>query len=198
MKLQPYNLTDYTNGFLNLLPQGYAWNKEPGSNMYNAVQALMNTYVRTDISAINLLADAFPSTAVFLLPEWEYTLGLPDHCVIAGTQTISERQRFVVAKLANTISTSVSGIIQFCSNLGYTVTITEIAPLRADVSIIDDTTSIVSDTSNVWYVNAPATTANIFDVNSSANDYLATYGTNILQCELDTIKPAQSYVVVNT
>jgi uncharacterized protein YmfQ (DUF2313 family) len=89
---------------------------------------------RTCDRAFNLLVDAFPATAVELLPEWEESLGLPNPCT-GPLATVELRQAAVVAALAGAGSPTRGVFTAIAVAMGYTTTIHEHAPFRAGRSL---------------------------------------------------------------
>jgi uncharacterized protein YmfQ (DUF2313 family) len=185
-----YSQADYLAGFQGLLPTGFVWPRESDAVLTQALNALMPTYVRQGESSAALLQDCFPPTAVFLLPEWEATLGLPDPCTALGA-TLQQRQAAVLAKLIATGGQSVPYFIAFALALGFAITITEFWPFCAD----DDCELPDCDPSwaFAWQVNAPQITTFYFSADESfADDLLETYDAGELICRMTRYKPAQT------
>ena len=182
---------DLTGLFLRLLPRGAVWPKALSALQPQAVAALMPVYQRLVARDNNLLVDAFPSTAVELLAEWEATLGLPDPC--AGPDaTIAQRQAHVVARLTQAVGSSIPALVGFAAALGYAITITEFAPARAD-SLVADGPVYDPAWAFAWQVNAPGFVIKYFCADQSyADDPLETWASRVLQCELLRIAPAHT------
>ncbi|MDN8077372.1 DUF2313 domain-containing protein [Burkholderia vietnamiensis] len=142
-------------------------------------------------STNNLLVDAFPATAVQLLPEWESALGLPDPCA-GESPTLAGRQQQVVARFTNSGGQSIPYFIAFAKTLGYSVTATEFTPFRVGQQAMGSPVAN-QDWAFVWRINAPAETITYFSAGQSAvGEPLAIWGSNVLECELSAIKPAHT------
>jgi uncharacterized protein YmfQ (DUF2313 family) len=189
--LPNYTVADFTAAFQGLKPTGAVWPRDPDTDNTRSDEALMPTYVRSWQSATNLVVDAFPSTAVDLLPEWEGTLGLPDPC--AGPDpTIALRQAHVVARLTQSIGPSIAELVAFAGALGYPVTIQEFIPARAGSLVAGGPLNGV-DWAFTWRVHEPATEVFFFLAGAgNAGDPLATWGSTIVQCEMTRIAPAHT------
>lgn len=174
------------------LPRGRVW---PARDNLNCVQAqtlapLMDTYSRLAARDAHLLVDAFPQTAYELLPEWEYTLGLPDPC--AGTSpTLQQRQQQVVARLTARGGQSIDYFINFAASLGYPITITQFAPFRVGQTVGQSLNG--EAWAFAWQINAPTFTVEQFRVGrDTVGEPLANWGNTVLQCEMNRLKPAQT------
>ncbi|HEY0276590.1 MAG TPA: putative phage tail protein, partial [Paenirhodobacter sp.] len=141
--------------------------------------------------SVNLLTDAFPVAPVELLPEWELTLGLPDPC--AGEDpTIALRQQSVAARFVASGGQSVPYLTGVAAALGYAVTITEYAPARAGKLRAGQPCNGVA-WAFAWSISAPAIDVFYFRAGSGrAGDPLASWGSSVLQCELQRIAPAHT------
>ena len=187
---------DLAELFLRLLPRGRVWPKVMDALQPQAVAALMPTYQRLIERDNNILVDAFPATTVELLYEWEASLGLPDPC--AGPDpTIEQRQAHVVARLTQSNGPSIPSLTAFAAALGYTITITEFAPARADITCADDP-CYEPEWAFVWQVNAPSITAEYACADTAfADDPLITIGNTVLQCEMQRLAPAHTVLQFN-
>jgi uncharacterized protein YmfQ (DUF2313 family) len=188
-----YQASDFASAIHALMPRGLVWPTDPTSVMAQVINGLAPTWARHAQANSNLLVDAFPATAVEMLPEWESTLGLPDPCA-GPSPSLQGRQQQVVARLTNSGGQSVPFFIAFAKALGYTVTVTEFAPFRAGQSKVGDACGNV-DWALTWQINAPGETIAYFRAGlSSAGEPLVDWGNTVLQCELNEIKPAHTYL----
>ncbi|MFL9907358.1 YmfQ family protein [Paraburkholderia sp. RL17-337-BIB-A] len=186
-----YSAQDFSDVILALLPRGLTWPRDPDSVMAQTVGCLSPTFARHTLSNNELLVDAFPATAVQLLTEWEETLGLPDPCA-GESPTLQGRQAQVVARLTNSGGQSVPYFTAYAQALGYDVTVTEFAPFRAGQSSAGDP-CCSADWAFTWKINAPAESITYFCAgSSSAGEPLASWGNEVLQCELSGVKPAHT------
>ncbi|HGE8289526.1 TPA: putative phage tail protein, partial [Serratia marcescens] len=83
-------ITPHQQAFLQLLPNGLAWDKRPDAPLSDLSLALSTSMGAADAIGDQLLAERFPNNATLLLEDWERFLGLPD---CAGEDaTIETRQ----------------------------------------------------------------------------------------------------------
>jgi uncharacterized protein YmfQ (DUF2313 family) len=182
---------DYARVLRTILPRGRVWTREDDGTQAAVLDALGITAASLDNAALQLIVDAFPGTAYALLPEWEETLGLPDPCVGEPGSTQQRRQQ-VVARLTNSGGASAEYFIALAASLGYTITVTNYAPFRAGCSRAGDPLG-TTDWFYTWSVNAPLDSVTRFAAGqSTAGDPLATWGNDVLECELNAIKPAHT------
>jgi len=189
-----FSVSDFRTALLNLLPRGRVWSRDPDGMPYQMAGVWAASFLRSAQAAGNLIADAFPSSTVNLLPEWENTLGLPDPCA-GESPTVELRRAQVVARLTDNGGASVSYFVAFAKTLGYDITITQFAPARADFLCADEP---VYDPfwAYVWRVNAGSVTVNYFAADVSyADDALATWGNAVLECEITARAPAHTIVL---
>lgn len=96
-------LTDTEAGYFQqlrqLLPPGPAFDLEQQPDLEQLLAALAPELARVDGNSEALLLELNPATATTLLPVWEGYLGLPDVCVVLGSQTLEERRAAVIDKL---------------------------------------------------------------------------------------------------
>jgi uncharacterized protein YmfQ (DUF2313 family) len=191
MAAPSYSTADFANGLQNLLPTGRAWPREPDAVVSQVIKGLAPSYSRQHARGNALLVDAFPKTAVQLLPEWELTVGLPDPC--AGPDpTIAQRQAHVAARLTYTGGQSVPFYVGFALQLGYAITIEEYVPARVGRFRVGQRL-YGRDWAHAWTVHAPAVTVSYFRVGQSrVGERLANYGNSVLRCELERIAPAHT------
>ncbi|NDV77092.1 YmfQ family protein [Burkholderia cenocepacia] len=178
-----------------LLPRGQVWPRDPDAVQTKALSGLAPSYERNTSRANYLLADAFPGTALELLPEWEASLGLPDPCA-GSAPTLQQRRAQVVARLANSGGQSIQFYIDFAKSLGFDVTVTQFTPFRVGQNSAGD--AVNSEAwAHAWRVNAPAVTVSYFRAGqSAAGEPLAVWGNSVLACEMRSIKPAHTQVIV--
>ncbi len=189
--LIPWSTSDFADSFQRHMPTGPAWPRDPDTVQRGAVEALMPTYVRSWGLACDLPVQTFPATATFLLGEWEASVGLPDPCA-GEDQTIAQRQAHVVARLTQSNGPSPSSLIAFAAALGFTITIAEFAPARAD-SLCADGPVYDPDWAFAWQANVAGTTVTYFTADDSfADEPLAEWGNAVLVCELTRLAPAHT------
>lgn len=122
MPVPLYSSTDYGGALQKHLPRGAAWPRETAATQTVVAAALGASFSRLNADANGVLPDAFPATAVNLLPEWEQTLAL------TASGTTSDRQAAVVAALQAVGGASVPYFIALAASLGFAITITTYRP----------------------------------------------------------------------
>ncbi len=191
---------DFLDGFLNLLPTGPVWPKEPreGADQPVLVQTcrgLVQLYPDNATRALNLLTDAFPVAPVELLPEWEDTLGLPGPCA-GASPSLQARQQSVAARFVASGGQTVAYYTNVAAALGYTITIQQFTPYRVGEPVGNPLCS--EAWASAWQVNGPLLTIDWFEVGRNmVGDPLATWGNTTLQCELNRLKPAHTTLLFN-
>jgi uncharacterized protein YmfQ (DUF2313 family) len=191
MSAPNYRATDFLVALQALMPRGLAWPRDPSSVMAQVMGCLTPTFARHLQRNNALLVDAFPATAVELLPEWEAALGLPDPCA-GPAPTLQARQAQVVARFAGSGGQSIPYITNYAAALGYTITVTEFTPFRVGQQAMGSPLG-TQDWAFTWQANAPLLTVIYFRAGESAADEpLETFGNKVLECELEAIKPAHT------
>jgi uncharacterized protein YmfQ (DUF2313 family) len=191
MSSPTFTNADFQTALWSLLPRGRVWLRDPGSMQDNVLASFAPTFARNSTDALNLLVDAFPATALDLLPEWEATLGLPDPCT-GPAPTIQQRRAQVVARLVNPGGQSIPYFINLAAALGFTVTITQYAPFRLGQNAAGQPLGNV-DWYYAWSINAPDVSVIYFRAgSSSAGDALAQWSNEVLECEIRARAPAHT------
>jgi uncharacterized protein YmfQ (DUF2313 family) len=184
---QAHTATDYFWQFQRLLPRGRVWHRGWGTVEAEHILTLMRTWERLDTRALDVITDTFPCTTNGLLPEWEASLGLPDPCT-GPLDTIQERVEAVCAKFRARGGQSVAYFIAIAESLGFDgVTIDEFPPASPT-----DPGQVYS-----WRVNIfTSTQTSYFRAGqAAAGDRLATWGSTLLECELERLKPAHTEII---
>jgi len=191
-----YSSDDYAQAMAKLLPRGPIWRRDPGSNMMALMRALAPTYERSGAAAAALIADVSPATTISFLTEWEATLGLPDPCTPLNPST-AQRSAAVLAKFIASGGQSKPYMISVAAALGYTITITEYTPFRLGLSTLGSPL-MGPGWESVWQVNAPQITVTYFRLGISAlGDPFWSTGDTQLECRLNAIKPAHTFIRFN-
>lgn len=169
---------DYAGAIRALMPRGRAWPNDPDTVQSRVIAALAQTPARVDQAAGALLDGSLPGNNLDLIPEWEATLDLPDPCA-GPNPTLAARAFQVRARFVGSPGQSVGFFIAFAAALGFKITITTWAAFQADVSAVE-TPLYGDDWFFAWGVHVVANTGGL--------------STDVLLCELDTLKPAHTYV----
>ena len=191
MSAPNYSSADFTRALQNLMPRGPVWPTDPDSVLAQVIASLAPTWARHTLRDNYLLQDAFPATAVELLPEWEAALGLPDPCA-GASPTLQGRQAQVVARLTGVGGQSIPYFIAYALKLGYTITVTEYTPFRMGCMTMGHRLGS-ADLAHTWSVNAPLHTVTPFRMGvSGMGEPLESWGNAVLECELNEVKPAHT------
>lgn len=192
-----FTAANFLQAMLLMMPRGRAWPQYPSSNMYQTLAALVPSFAASSQASTNLLVDIYPGQTLNLLPEWEESLGLPDPCAGAPASTSQARNQ-VIAKFINTGGQSPPYIINYASQLGFAITITEQPPAFL-VGLDCPGVNYVGDdyAPFYWIVNSPLFTVSLFQVGINvAGDALGSFISNtVLECELQAIAPANTQLV---
>ncbi|GJG92827.1 DUF2313 domain-containing protein [Cupriavidus pauculus] len=182
---------DFLRAFQSLMPRGRVWDTDPSSVQTKVQAGLTASYEAQTARCNYLLADSFPATTYELLPEWESTLGLPDPCA-GPAPSVQVRRQQVVARLANAGGQSAAYYIGFAQRLGYGITVTNYAPFRCGQSTAGQQLGN-QDWFFTWSINAALNTVVRFAAGqSAAGDPLASWGNQVLECEMSEVAPAHT------
>lgn len=172
-----FSSTDYVGALQALMPRGRVWPREPDALQTKVLAGLAKSYERHNERANSLLVDAFPTSTIELLPEWEASLGLP--LAAAGPNpSIAARQTLVVARLIGAWGISVPDLQQYARLLGYEVTVTQHAPFRCGQSRCGDGLGAVEQ---MFWLSVTATSTTLMPFGG--------YGPAVLQAELTRVAP---------
>ncbi len=190
--LPVYTAADFGEALLRLLPTGRAWPRDTDAVLGQAVRLQGAPYARMHARANYLLTDAFPATAVELLPEWEATLGLPDPCA-GPDQTLARRQAHVVARLTQQDGPSVPSLVAYAATLGYAIKVDEFTPRRFGQPFGGRYYGL--DWAHTWRIDAPAVVVTPRRFGGRFGERYATWSGSVLECEMARIKPAHTILL---
>lgn len=192
--MKPYGPDDYAAQAAQLLPQGAAWTREPGSVLDSLLDAMAQEPARLDATAHRLLAELDPAQALALLPEWERMCGLPDTCTQV-VETIAQRRDAVVLKLTARGAQTPAYFAELATLLANArCTVREYRPFRVGMSAVGDSLSN-GDWPHTFTVQAPAVPIRNFCVGYSAvGERLRTWGNEQLECAIRREAPAHTIV----
>ncbi len=182
-----YSDQDYLEALQNLLPQGAAWPRDPDSVMTATLQGFADSQSTTQGREANLLIDAFPSTTVELITEWEQSLG-PDPC-LGLAPTLQQRQLSIVARLIGGGGQNIAYLESVAAALGFPgVTISEYAAYRCGMDFG------LPMYSEAW-AYALLIQNFVFPIQyfkfgaNTCGEPFAVWGTSVLICELRRLMP---------
>jgi len=187
-----YSAADYLHALQALLPRGRVWSRDPDSAQTKVLSGFVHGIAALTARANYLLTDAFPASTFELLPEWESTLGLPDPCA-GEASTRQQRVAQVVARLIATGGQSIPYFTAIAAALGYAITITQFMPSRFGKRFGSPFGGIAW--AFAWQVNAPTFTISSLQFGGSFGTPFASWGNNVLQCELQRLAPAHTTVL---
>jgi uncharacterized protein YmfQ (DUF2313 family) len=193
MPVLRFTAEDYLGQFQRLLPRGRVWSRTLELVQDFELLVLMPTWVRLQNALNRLIPEIFPCSTNELIPEWEATLGLPDPCT-GHLGTKQEQKQAICWKFLARGGQSKSYFIAIAEGLGYSITITEFAPFRAGINRAGDPV-YGSGWANVWRVTATSPVVYFRAGQSDAGDRLRSWGSPLLQCTLDAIKPAHTVLL---
>jgi len=185
---------DMTAAAQALMPQGVVWPRQEGTDQWKVLSGIARTANRLRARARALLIDAFPSTALQSLSEWEATLGLPDPC--AGTApSLQARRAQVTARLAGEGGQSVPFLISHAARLGYEITIREFAPSRLGHMRLGDRMQNAA-WAHAFAVEAPPESPVVFRLGQSLlGERFRSWGNEVLECEIRAVAPGHAAVI---
>lgn len=128
----------YLQQLQQLLPPGPAFDLELQPDVAQTMAALAPELARADCNGEALLLELNPATATVLLPVWEGYLGLPDICVVPGSQTLEERRAAVIDKLTATGAPQLSYYRKLGVQSGIPIQIEEFRPARVGPAKVGD------------------------------------------------------------
>ena len=192
MRAPNFSAADYLRALQAHLPRGRVWPRDSDASQTKVLGTLTPCFARLNARANNLLVDAFPASTYELLPEWEATLGLPDPCA-GEAPTTQQRVAQVVSRLTAMGGQSIAYFKAVAAALGYPITITQFVPSRfgkAFGTLFGGTAWAFA-----WQVDAPTFTINSLQFGGSFGTPFATWGNNVLQCEIERLSPAHTTVL---
>lgn len=186
--------TDYLQQLQALLPQGPAWPRE-ASPLTRLLTGLAQELGRVDGRAMTLLEEADPRTTAELFADWERVGGLPDACAQAfgGDQTRAQRRAALVGKLTTLGGQSAAYYVGLAAALGYAITVEDFRPHTVRDPVNHPLYG--SAWAFAWQVNTALNTVTKHTVRGPVSDPLASWGTALLECVIQRLKPAHTTVL---
>ena len=183
---------NYLQQLQNLLLRGKAWTREVGSVMTLLLAGIAQEFARVDLRTDQLLDEADPRTTNELLTDWERVAGLPDPCADELGNTVELRRTLLTYKLTNVGGQNKQFYIDVAARLGYAITINEFKKFTVGSRVNDPINDV--DWVFTWRVNAAQNTVRKATVISRVNEPLASWGNEILECNISRLKPAHTHV----
>jgi uncharacterized protein YmfQ (DUF2313 family) len=179
---------DYAQAFLNLLPTGQAWSRDPSSVQVQTWFGLSDYWGTVDSRAADLLErESDPRQTIELLPEWERAWGLPDSCISNPPTALFERRQNLLTKMTLLGAQSRQSFIDLAASLGYTITITEFSPYMTGVSRCGDTRGLdPADLQHYYWTLGPPENRFYWTIHVSTLKYTH-FHCNSSQCGVDRL-----------
>lgn len=194
----------YTALIQRLLPQGFAWPREAGTNLYKLCCVLSDTLTRIHLRAEQLIEEKDPRTSFELLTDHEREWGLPDSCSF-GQQTVQERKAALINKILSRGGQSRGYFEAIASNLGYEIDLREYRPIvcgETPIATPKDNEKIIytigAETDRFYYdvivKGARATWFRCGESELGTETHLTITTAQDLECILQRLKPAHSHL----
>lgn len=129
---------DYKQQLQQLLPPGPAFDVELQTDIAALVAAFAPEFARIDAALDELQAELNPASVSQLLTDWEEYLGIPDVCVVPGSQTVAERRQAVLNKMSATGAPQRAYYLRMATQTGIGIAIDEFRPARVGSTIVGD------------------------------------------------------------
>lgn len=108
-----------------LLPQGYAWPRDPRSTLMRLLGGVAGSFAELDKVTTQTTVEWLPQKTKARLADWEEAVGLPDQC-FGADQSVEARRGRVLSRLrgpsgfyADSSPASLGALEAICANLGY-------------------------------------------------------------------------------
>lgn len=144
---------DFLSALQAYMPRGKVWPKDASAILTSVLNGLSAVFSTQTQASNGLLPDAFPSTTVDLLTEWQSALAQPDP---AGPTpaNLAQAQQFVAAKFSLPGGQSVASFLAFAAAYGFSITVDQRAPFRAGQSRAGQQCG-TTDWFYAWYIHLP-------------------------------------------
>lgn len=129
---------DYKQQLQQLLPPGPAFDLELQPDIAALVAAFAPEFWRIDFALDGLQAELNPASVTQLLTDWEEYLGIPDACVVPGSQTVAERRQAVLNKMSATGAPQRAYYLRMATQTGIGIAIDEFRPARVGSTNVGD------------------------------------------------------------
>lgn len=124
----------FAQSLAGLLPQGYAWPRDPQSVLMRVVRAMAGTLDDLDAFTDRTVAEWQPHSTATRLAEWEEATGRPDACFANDEATrrkmLLMRLRGPVLPFADSSPAAPAVIEALCLSVGYPTTVAYNTPAR--------------------------------------------------------------------
>ena len=188
-----YQISDFRDMALQLLPNGPAWPRDSESEWGLLFEALLPECVRIQ-STINALVDEMsPVSSTLIFDEWEAEYGLPEKC-ITQLPRFGQRRGAVEDRHTAIGRQDRQFFIDLAASIGFVITIDEFNESNPGPSAtfyverengnlvgIDPTGE---DWNYIWRINAPLEAANFREYPEEYGRPYVSYNNELLECTL--------------
>lgn len=187
---------DFNEALTLLLPPGPAWNRSRGSVEDAMIRAVAKRLQNLDALSNALFLEFDPRSASFLFQDWLRCYGLPDECLKAAENLTESQLRKVLYVLVFRSALTHDFYKQLGLALDVDINAGSVDQFSVD-SCVDD--ALYDDQWSHAFVIVVSTdmqnTRAYFDMNSSVDEPLSTWGVDFLRCLIRKNIPAHAEVV---
>ncbi|MBU6246475.1 MAG: DUF2313 domain-containing protein [Xanthomonadaceae bacterium] len=175
-------------------PPGDAVSRDVDTSLEQMRLGFADTMAALHATAAQLSeVEADPGQTMALLPAWEASFGLPDPC-LGPSPTIQQRRGALLARLLaeSGAAPTPAYFIGIAAALGYTITIStfQASPFGRPFG-----GPFGDGLAYTWQINGAALHYQGFQFGSAFGEPFAVWGTSILQCVLNRLKPAHTVLL---
>ena len=190
-----FSPAEATANALAKLPTGFAWTHAADSNWGRLFQPLGAEQALFEAAAEAQLAEATPSTADALLPDYERVLG-PDPCLGPVPATLQERRQSAHGRWTEQGGASRQRFIDLAAKGGYGITIEEFKPSQTGQLRMGQRLAALG-VRFTWRVHAPPAPPVHFRTGSGQmGQRLTAAGIPWLECNLRRRSPADTTLIM--
>lgn len=182
---------DYGRLLLQLLPQGFAWTKDPGSILEALLTGLGDGLAEVERRGCDLLEELDPRATEELLEDWERNFGLPSKCT-GRLETLELRRQAILFRLTAIGGQSPAYLVAVAAQLGFEITIEEHWPSTCEGLCTDPLNG--PDWIHVFTVHARPDVAQESTCEGLCTEPLRVWNNAVLECAIAEVKPAHTVV----
>lgn len=184
---------EYVRLLRHLLPSGPAWEGESDYLVEGLAPSLGRVHDRAGV----LMKELDPGSTVELIDRYEALCGLPDECIPDGTQTLTQRQRRLAAKVNGYGGINEAFYRGQLAALGHgDATITQFQNCAPDAPDSWPEEATADDYRYFWRVNMPVSAnIDVMTCSDRCNAFLRTWGDTVAECVIDKLCPSHTTVL---
>lgn len=185
----------YFNALVALMPPGIALNPE-SDELSDLLTKTANELLLVSHMEEELFAEQDPRDSKYLLAEWEASFGLPDKCMLKGSQTFEERRRSVYAKFVDAGGARRTRYETLLQALGYENATIERCRLYTCETPIDQPLYEDPEWRFNWFINMGADSdIKEWTCEAPCDEHLRVWGDNITECVINRENSITSQVL---